>query len=85
MTDGTIFGQNTGLTRVSVSADNLAYFTLNPQTAGTVDGLFPTDGSGNFGRPVNPNLTLADFAGKDLTGIRTLYAGSGGGITGTEA
>lgn len=79
VTDGGLFGYNPGLTRVSVSVDNASYFTLNPATAGTVDGLFPTDGAGNFGRPVNPNLTLSDFAGKDLAGIQSLYGGSGGG------
>jgi len=79
ITDGSLFANNTGTTRVSVSADNLTYYTLNPALAPTVDGLFPTDASGNFLLPVNPALTGNDFAGKDLNGIRTLYSGSGGG------
>jgi hypothetical protein len=44
-----------------------------------VDGLFPTDSSGNPFLPVNPVLTAAAFAGKNLAGIRALYGGSGGG------
>jgi hypothetical protein len=79
VTDGSLFGQNSGMTRVSVSLDNVHYYTLNPSLAPTVDGLFPTDGSGDFARPVNPSLTGPSFSGLDLAGIRALYAGSGGG------
>jgi hypothetical protein len=55
------------------------WFTLNPSLAPTVDGLFPTDGSGNPLLPVNPNLTGNDFSGQTLAGIESLYAGSAGG------
>ncbi len=55
------------------------FYTLDPTKAPNADGLFPTDSSGNFLTPVNPALTAADFAGKDLAGIRALYNGSGGG------
>jgi MYXO-CTERM domain-containing protein len=79
ITDGSLFANNTGATRVLVSADNLTYYTLNPALAPTADGLFPTDASGNFLLPVNPALTGNNFAGKDLNGIRALYSGSGGG------
>lgn len=78
-TDGSIFGSDTTSTRVSVSTDNVNYYTLNPSLAPVLDGLFPTDGGGSFQVPVNPTLTGADFAGLDLNGIRGLYAGSGGG------
>ncbi len=78
-TDGSLFGADATATRVSVSADGVNFFTLNPLLAPTVDGLFPTDGSGDFGRPVNPALTASSFAGQDLPGIRSLYDGSGGG------
>jgi hypothetical protein len=79
ITDGSLFGNNPGATRVSVSADNLTYYQLNPSLAPVVDALFPTDGSGNFQVPVNPLLTGSDFAGKDLGGIRSLYNDSAGG------
>lgn len=79
VTDGSLFANNTGAARVSVSLDNLTYYTLDPARAPTPDGMSPTDGSGDFQRPVDPALAGPDFAGKDLSGIRALYAGSGGG------
>jgi hypothetical protein len=79
ITDGSLFSQNTGMTRVSVSADNLTYYLLNPALTPVVDGLHPTDGSGDFQKPVDPALHTEAFAGKDLAGIRALYDGSGGG------
>ncbi len=79
ITDGSLFANNTGATRVYVSADNVNYYVLNPSLAPVVDGFFPTDAAGDFSRPVNPALGAGDFAGKDLAGIRALYAGSGGG------
>lgn len=78
-TDGSLFGADATATRVSVSADGVNFFTLNPLLAPTVDGLFPTDGSGDFGLPVSPALNASSFAGQDLLGIRSLYNGSGGG------
>ena len=79
ITDGTFFTGGTATTRVLVSADGVHFYTLDPTRAPNADGLFPTDSSGNFLVPVNPALTSADFAGKDLNGIRALYNGSGGG------
>jgi hypothetical protein len=78
-TDGSLFGQNTGSTRVSVSRDGESFYELDPSRAPTVDFLFPTDGIGDFGRPVDPILTQSDFAGLALQQIRSLYNGSGGG------
>jgi hypothetical protein len=79
ITDGSLFGNNPGSTRVSVSADNLTFYQLNPSLTPVVDGMFPTDGSGNFNSPMNPFLTGSDFAGQGLSGIRSLYNGSAGG------
>ena len=77
--DGSLYTGGTSDVRVSVSADGNSFYTLNPLLTPQVDGLFPTDGSGNPSLPVNPALTAADFAGEDLNGIRALYAGSAGG------
>lgn len=81
VTDGgaSMFGQNPGITRISVSTGDGIFYTLNPLLAPVVDGLYPTDGSGVFGLPVNPFLTSGDFANKSIAEIRALYAGSAGG------
>jgi hypothetical protein len=77
--DGSFYTGGTSDVRVSVSTDGSTFYTLNPALTPQVDGLFPTDGSGNPFLPVNPVLTAADFAGQDLAGIRALYNGSAGG------
>jgi hypothetical protein len=78
-TDGSLFAQNTGTTKVSISANGHRFFELTGAGVPTVDFLFPTDGSGRFDIPVNPALTAEAFAGATVEGIRELYAGSGGG------
>ena len=80
-TDGTLYGADATSTRVSVSSDGINFYTLNPAFASLVDSLFPTDGIGDFGLPVNPSLTASSFAGKNLADIRALYNGSGGGAS----
>jgi len=77
-TDGSLFGSG-ATTRVSVSADGQTFFTLNPALAPAVDTMFPTDGNGDFGKPVDPSLKGSNFAGLTLEGVRGFYAGSGGG------
>jgi hypothetical protein len=77
--DGSLFTGGTSDVRVSVSADGTTFYTLNPSQTPAVDGLFPTDASGNPFLPVNPSLTAADFSGLTLSGIESLYAGSAGG------
>ena len=79
ITDGTLFGQNTGNTRVQVSTDNETFYVLNPSLAPIVDHSFPTDGSGRTGIPIDPQLLAKDFAGADLTAIRSLYRQGAGG------
>ncbi len=81
ITSGELFGAAApGSTRVSVSADNAQYFTLDLSLAPTVDRYFPTDGAGTFGVPVNPAWANATaFAGGDLADIRSAYGGSAGG------
>src|ERR1700722_12750230 len=64
---------------VQVSQDGLTWSTLNPALAPAPGQLFPTDGAGNPQIPVNPSLSLNNFTGDNLTGIRSLYAGSAGG------
>jgi hypothetical protein len=78
-TDGSLFGANPGVTRVSVSMDGMNFLVLNTNRAPVVDGLFPTDGNGEFDLPVSPALTSEDFAGTTLDDIRALYTRSAGG------
>jgi hypothetical protein len=83
-TDGVLFSTAygvPGVSKVFASADGVSFFELRPPSgvAATADTLFPTDGTGNFGVPVNPSLTNSDFANLTLAGIRTLYDGSAGG------
>ena len=75
--------------RVAVSADGQDFVTLGD----LAEGLFPTQGyldSGpydtvpgslrsDFLKPMNPALTLADFAGLTYAQALALYDGSGGG------
>src|SRR5262249_2155942 len=80
ITDGTFFTGGTSLSRISVSADGINFYALNPSLASQIDGLFPTDSSGNPLVALNPALTQSSLAGKDLAGIAALYAGSAGGM-----
>jgi hypothetical protein len=78
ITSGAIF-TSTVSTRVEASADGSTWFTLDPGLAPNVGTLFPTDGIGNVQAPVNPALSGSDFAGLNLTGVRSVYDASAGG------
>lgn len=78
-TDGSLFAQNTGATRVSVSRNGKHFFVLDPEQAPPLDVLYPTDASGAFDLPVNPALTQTSFAGATLADLAAAYGGSGGG------
>ncbi|MCH7848581.1 MAG: hypothetical protein IIB53_09495, partial [Planctomycetes bacterium] len=79
-----------GPLRVSVSSDGVDFTSLGD----VMEGLFPTQGyldsgpydvtRGNvpsdFTRPVDPALSLEDFAGLTFPQVLDLYQGSGGGI-----
>jgi len=80
-TDGSLFGESTGETRVSVSMDGRRFFILSPEFAPVVDSFPPTDGAGDFGIPVDPKLSAESFAGATLDDVRSLYDGSGGGAS----
>jgi hypothetical protein len=79
ITDGTLFGQVEGETRVSVSTDGISWFVLDPKKAPSFDDYYPTDGAGDFGLPVPQALTKDEFIDGGLVQFTELYAGSGGG------
>jgi hypothetical protein len=79
-TDGSLYGAAApGVSRVSVSANGVDFFLLDPLLAPTLDRLFPGDAAGSPVLPVNPLLGQAQFAGQDLADLRLLYGGSAGG------
>lgn len=78
-TDGSLLGASAGAARVSVSQDGVHFYELNPSLTPVLDKLYPTDGAGNFQMAVDPSLRAADFAGKTLAQIQSLYGGSAGG------
>lgn len=80
-TDGSLFGESTGETRVLVSFDGKRFYTLNPALAPSVDSFPPTDGAGDFRVPLDARLSVEDFAGATLDDIRSLYDGSSGGAS----
>jgi hypothetical protein len=88
-TEAGLFGPGNG--KVEVSADGVNFYEIPNAFA---DQLFPTQGyldrgaydsaagsvPSNFFKPVNPALTLQDFAGKTYSEILAMYDGSGGGL-----
>ena len=79
-TDGSLFGQGTAQAVVSVSHNGRKFHLLDPTRTPALDSFPPTDGAGDDGIPVRPDLGAEEFAGSSLQGIRDLYAGSAGGV-----
>lgn len=79
ITDGSLFGANSGVSRIWVSPDNVEYFEIDPAHAQRVNSPFPTDAAGSFDLALPPELPAGDFSGLGLDGIRALYQGSAGG------
>jgi MYXO-CTERM domain-containing protein len=79
VSDGTVFGNLGGSTRISVSQDGVTFYQLNPSLAPVTEAGLPTDAAGAFGVPANPALQPAAFNGLSLAQIRALYGGSAGG------
>lgn len=79
ITDGSMFGSGRATVRISVSSNATDFVALDQARTPSIEGQFPTDGAGNFTRPVNPQLRPLGFAGLNLDGIRAAYAGAGGG------
>ena len=78
-TDGTLFNPSSATSRVSVSTDGSTWYALDSSKTPKVDDRFPTDGSGDFTRPINPSLLSTSLGGKTLTDLRLAYSGSAGG------
>jgi hypothetical protein len=67
-----------GLT-VWVSQDNITYYELDSPTG--ADDLYPTEGTGDPGLPVNPAFSLSSFVGLSANQALALYNGSAGGAS----
>jgi hypothetical protein len=80
MTSGAVYSSG-GQSQVSVSADGVVFYRLNPLLAPQVNNFYPSDGAGNFQTPVDPALGATNFAGLTLAEVRALYNGSGGGAS----
>jgi len=80
VTDGSMFGVSSSQTELWVSADNQSYHRLDLSQRVGVGRGFPTDGLGDFRRPLDPGLAASDFNQQGYAGIRSLYDGSGGGL-----
>lgn len=79
ITDGSLFGADDATFQLSVSADGTLFHRLSGPAVPRFEGMFPTDGSGDFQVPVDPAFGPESFLDAGLEGIRLRYAGSGGG------
>ena len=84
VTDGTLFGAAGGKTRVWVSVDGEIWFVLDPERAPVFDAYYPTNGTGDFGLPVNPSLGKGDWFCGRLMSSRSFSSVSLQHITGHQ-
>tara|TARA_Y100001934_G_scaffold210345_1_gene248914 strand:+ start:24 stop:1772 length:1749 start_codon:yes stop_codon:yes gene_type:complete len=80
ITDGSMFGGGHVHAELRVSADDEVYHRINPNRLWRLGNGLPTDGIGDFTRPLDPDLQNEDFADLGYSGIRDKYQGSGGGL-----
>jgi len=79
-TDGSLFGVEPLTGRVQVSTNGVDFITLNPQKIPGLGDVFPTEGTGDFHRPVGDVFNPARFAGMTLGEVQKAYDGAGGGV-----
>ena len=75
-----MFGGGHVHAELRVSADDEVYHRINPNRLWRLGNGLPTDGIGDFTRPLDPDLQNEDFEDSDYSGIRDKYQGSGGGL-----
>ena len=80
ITDGSMFGGGHVHAELRVSADDQVYHRIDPNRLVRLGNGLPTDGIGDFTRPLDPDLQNEDFADLGYSGIRDKYQGSGGGL-----
>ena len=80
ITDGSMFGINSGRPRISVSADGVQFFGLDPVRLDKWNIPWPTDGEGSFSQPLDPAMAGGTLGGKNLAALRRAYNGSAGGL-----
>ena len=79
-TDGSLFGVEPLTGRVQVSTNGIDFITLDPKRIPRLGDVFPTEGAGDFHRPVDQAFNPARFAGMTLQEVQKAYDGAGGGV-----
>ncbi len=79
-TDGSLFGAESLTGRVRVSTNGIDFITLDPKRIPGLGDVFPTEGTGDFHRPVDQSFNPTRFAGMTLEQVQKAYDGAGGGV-----
>lgn len=79
-TDGSLFGVEPLTGRVQVSTNGIDFITLDPKRIPGLGDVFPTEGTGDFHRPVDQTFNPDRFAGMTLQEVQKAYDGAGGGV-----